>query len=156
VKRADSLLIPYIRDLGIGDGVRLAEIKRDWYVLFNKPLSYHMSPSLLSEGEILLNVDSPVWLQELNFHKEVIQQKLSSYGVRTVRFRLGRVSTEISSGIGSQKSRVRSKKSEDKQVKAEEHAFIEKTASHINDEALRLTVRLAMEKAIASGKTKIR
>jgi len=92
VKRIDHLLIPFIRELGIEDSVRLAEIKKDWYNLFNEPLSSHMSPYKLSEGEILLTVDSPVWLQELSFYKEDIIKKLSSYNVKSVRFRLGRVS----------------------------------------------------------------
>src|SRR4030042_6364800 len=142
VKRADSLLLPVINELGINDGVRLAEIKRNWYNLFSKPLLYHMAPSMLSKDEILLNVDSPVWLQELNFCKEDIIKKMSSYGVRAVRFRLGRVST---------KSEVRSQKSEARSLTHEELSYIEETVSQIGDDALKGAVKMAIEKAIASG-----
>jgi len=145
VKRADSLLLPIIKELGINDGVRLAEIKRNWYNLFGKPLSYHMAPSMLSKDEILLNVDSPVWLQELNFCKEDIIKKMSSYGVRAVRFKLGRVST---------KSEVRSQKSEARSLTHEELSYIEDTVSKISGEALRETVRRTIEKAFISGRTK--
>jgi hypothetical protein len=156
VKRADSLLLTVINELGINDGVRLAEIKRNWYNLFSKPLSYHMSPSMLSNGEILLNVDSPAWLQELNFYKEDIIKKMSSYGVRAVRFRLGRVSTksEVSPprfaerGRGSQKSEARS-------LTHEELSYIENTVSKISGEALRETVIRTIEKALISGRTRL-
>lgn len=144
MKRADSLLTPFIRELGIEDGVKLAEIRRNWYNLFDKPLSYHMSPLILSKGEILLNVDSPVWLQELTFYKEDIIKKMSSYGVKTVRFRLGRVSIKVKSGIQGQKSRV-------EQLTTEELSYIEETVSKINDEKLKETVQKAMKKSFATG-----
>ena len=144
MKRADSVLIPFIRELGIEDGVKLAEIRRNWYNLFDKPLSYHMSPLILSKGEILLNVDSPVWLQELTFYKEDIIKKMSSYGVKTVRFRLGRVSTKVKSGIQGWKSRV-------KQLTTEELSYIEETVSKINDEKLKETVQKAMKKSFTTG-----
>ncbi|OHE57235.1 MAG: hypothetical protein A2Z47_09055 [Thermodesulfovibrio sp. RBG_19FT_COMBO_42_12] len=143
----DSLLTPFIRELGIEDGVRLAEIKRNWHNLFNKPLSHHMSPSMLSRGEILLNVDSPVWLQELQYYKDDILKKMRSYGVKAVRFRIGRV---------SKMSEVRSQKSEVRKPTHEEISYIEDTVSKIDDEALRETVRRTIEKAITSNKGKVR
>jgi hypothetical protein len=149
VKRADSLLLPVIKELGINDGVGLAEIKRNWYNLFSRPLSYHMSPSMLSNGEILLNVDSPAWLQELNFYKEDIIKKMSSYGIRAVRFRLGRVST---------KSEVRSHPPEAEEARSlthEELSYIEDTVSKISVEALRETVIRTIEKALISGRTRL-
>ena len=143
----DSLLTPFIRELGIEDGVRLAEIKRNWHNLFNKPLSHHMSPSMLSRGEILLNVDSPVWLQELQYYKDAILKKMRSYGVKAVRFRIGRVSKKP--GVGSQQSEVR-------KPTYEELSYIEDTVSKIDDEALRETVKRTIEKAITSNRVKIR
>ena len=149
MKRADSLLAPVIRDLGIVDGVRLAEIKRNWYSLFQKPLSYHMAPSLFSKGELLINVDSPVWRQELNFYKEDILKKLRPYGVSAVRFRLGRVSL-------TEKTGTKGKREEFKTLGAEERSYIDETISEIQDESLKETLKTTMEKAITSGKTKIR
>ena len=148
MKRADSVLIPFIRELGIEDGVKLAEIRRNWYNLFDKPLSYHMSPLILSKGDILLNVDSPVWLQELTFYKEDIIKKMSSYGVKAVRFRLGRVSRNKQSAVSSQQSAV-------KQLTNEERAFVRDIVSKIGDDLLKGTVKTAIEKSISSGKTKI-
>lgn len=149
VKRADSLLKPFIKDLGVSDGVRLAEIKRNWSTLFQKPLLSHMSPSLLSGRELLLNVDSPVWLQELKFYKEEIVRKLSAHGVGEVRFRLGKVSVK-------EDATGKSKGSGCKPLNPEERGFVQDAISDIDDEGLKGTVKTAIEKAITSGKTRIR
>jgi hypothetical protein len=148
VKRADSLLKPLIRDLGIEEGVRLSEMKQKWNVLFQEPLPHHMSPSLFTGGELLLNVDSPVWLQELKFYREDIIRKLSSYGVKAIRFRLGRVVTTGKSGVGNERLGVKS-------LKADEHSFIDKAVAGITEDDLKVTLKTAMKKAITSGKTRI-
>jgi len=138
VKRVDDLLLPLVKDFGIQDNIRLAEIKKSWYSLFKDPLSSHMSPYKLSEGEILLNVDSPVWLHELNYFKKDIIKTLSSYGVRELRFRLGRVSTKAKSEVHRQ----------NKTLTTEELSFIEKTTSQLSDAEIRETVKRAMKKAL--------
>jgi hypothetical protein len=148
VRRADSLLAPLIRDLGIRDGVRLAGIRKDWSSLFSDPVPLHTYPLMLSGDELLIAVDSPVWLQELHFYKENIVKKLGSYGVKAVRFRLGRVSAPAKPGGRSQKPRVRG-------LTNKEHAFIQEEAAKIHDEGLKETLKTTIEKAITSGKTKI-
>ena len=146
--RADSLLKPFIKDLGIEEGIKLSEIRRHWTTLFREPLSCHMAPSLLNRGELLLTVDSPVWLQELNFYREDILKKLVSYGLSAVRFRLGRVSAKMKTEIKKQKSNAR--------LTDTEKVFIQKAVSGIRDEALKETLKMTMERAITSGKTKVR
>jgi len=146
VKRADSLLASVIKDLGIADGVKFAEIKRDWNALFDQPLSFHMSPSMLSNGELLIFVDSPAWLQELSFFREDIRRKLESYGVKSIRFRLGRVATK--KGVRNQKTGV-------KQLTNVEHEIVKEMVSRIDDEGLKGAMKTTIEKAIASGKTKV-
>jgi hypothetical protein len=147
--RADSLLKFLIKDLGIEDGFRLSEIKRQWKVLFNEPLSLHMAPSLLARGELLLTVDSPVWLQELNFYRNDILKKLGPYGVSAIRFRLGRVSVKAEPG-------VRSKRAQVKRLSSTEKTFIQDMVAEVSDEGLKESLSVIMEKAITSGKTKIR
>jgi hypothetical protein len=148
VKRADSLLASIIKDLGIVDGVKFAEIKRDWNALFDQPLSFHMSPSLLSNNELLIFVDSPAWLQELSFFREDILRKLESYGVKSIRFRLGRVATNTKKGFRNQKTGV-------KQLTNVEHEIVKEMVSGIDDEGLKVAMKTTIEKAIASGKTKV-
>lgn len=147
VKRADSLLKPLVRDLGIEDGIRLAQIKSHWQTLFQKPLSHHMSPSFLSGDELLLTVDSPVWLQELKFYQQDIIMKLALYEVKTVRFRLGRVNVDEKSESAREGEKV-------KPLTADDRSFIEDTVSNIEDKELKEVVKKAMGKAIATVRTK--
>ncbi|MDP3260906.1 MAG: DUF721 domain-containing protein, partial [Thermodesulfovibrionales bacterium] len=69
MKRADSLLAPLIKNLKLEDAVKLGRIKTGWADIFEKPVSLHMFPAMLKEGELLINVDSPMWMQQLSFYK---------------------------------------------------------------------------------------
>ena len=146
MKKVDSLLRPIVRDFGIESDMKFIELEKNWHILFNEPLSYHMSPYRITEGVILLNVDSPVWLQELNYFKRDIVGKLSPYGVKDIRFKLGKVSIKNGAGIRNEGSGA-------KTFTPEELSYIEKTISHIADKELRGTVRRAIEKSISSRKT---
>jgi hypothetical protein len=147
VKRVGSLLRPLVREFGIESSIRFIEIEKNWHTLFNEPLSHHMVPYKITEGVILLNVDSPVWLQELNYFKKDIIEKLSLYGIKEVRFKLGQVSKKTGSEACNQGFRVNT-------LTPEEVSYIEETVSLIIDEELRGTVRRTIEKAISSKKTK--
>ena len=148
MKRADSLLASVIKDLGIADGVKFAEIKRDWNTIFSQPLSFHMSPSLLTNMELLIFVDSPAWLQELSFFKEEIIRKLEPYGVKSLRFRLGRVASDTRKLVTNRRTGV-------KQLTNSEHEIVKQIVSVIDDEGLKDAMKKTIERAIASGKTKI-
>jgi hypothetical protein len=149
MKRADSLLAPLLKDSGIGSGVAFAGIKKNWFSLFQKPLSHHIAPCLLTAGELLINVDSPAWLQELKFFKEDILKKLHPFGIRSVRFRLGRVSMNA---MSDNKSRA----PESRQLDEEERSFIENAVTNIDDDGMKQTLKNTIKKAITSGRTKIR
>lgn len=139
MEKAGSLLGPLVKRLGIESGVRLSRIKNDWRTLFDKPLSLHMSPSKLTEGELLLNVDSPMWVQQLNFYKKEIAAKLTGYGVRGIRFRIGKVSP-----VGSHEEKGR--KLPD--LSSEDVLFIDRLIGTINDVELKNAVRGAVEKSL--------
>jgi len=147
VKKVGSLCSPFIRELGIQDAVRLAAVKRDWDTIFSQPLSNHMSPCTLSHGEILLNVDSPVWLQELQYCKKEILGKLRSYGIRSIRFKIGRVSRNVS-------LKKRDKEPRFKKLTAEEILLVEDTVSEIDDDELRETLQKAMKRSLSARKGK--
>jgi len=145
VRRADLLLRPLVRDLGLGEGIRLARIKSQWNTLFREPLSHHMSPCSLSGNELLLIVDSPVWLQELTFYREDILEKLAPYQVRSVRFRLGKVSARA-----YQKTKREGRKL--KTLTTHDRSFIEDAVSNIRDKALQEIVQKTITKAMTAGK----
>ncbi len=138
MKRADSLLAPFIRTLGIEDAVKLERIKKEWAGVFERPIPLHMSPAKLKDGELLINVDSPVWMQQLNFFKEDITKKLHCFGIKTVRFKLGRV-------LPWGKQEIISK---GQSLTANDHSYIEETVSSISDQELRERIKKAIEKSI--------
>jgi hypothetical protein len=143
VEKAASLLSPLLRRLGIDEAVRLQQLRNDWKSLFEQPLSLHMSPSRLFEGDLLLSVDSPAWMQQLVFYKKEILTKLSGYGVRDLRFRIGRVSTQ-----NSKKEDPRNAA----ELTPEEILFISEVVSGVDDEALRDMIRQTIEKSLRSAK----
>jgi hypothetical protein len=143
VEKAASLLSPLLKRLGIDEAVRLQQIRNDWQTLFDQPLSLHMSPSRLFEGDLLLSVDSPAWMQQLGFYKKEILKKLAGYGVRDLRFRIGRVSPKSSQKDHSRKAA---------ELTSEETLFISDVVSGVDDEALRDIIRKTIEKSLLSAK----
>jgi hypothetical protein len=106
-----------------------------------------MSPCTLSHGEILVNVDSPVWLQELQYYKKEILGKLRSYGIRSMRFKIGRVSQDMSRTKRHEETRFRV-------LTPEELSLVEDTVSQIDSEELRETVQKAMKRSLSARKVK--
>lgn len=154
VRKLDSILRPVIKNLEIEDGVRFSEIKKNWPLLFQKPLIYHVAPALFSEGELVLNVDSPGWLQELKFFTGEIVKKLSTYGVKTIRLRLGRVALDYrGSRAAAGKDGVC--RAAARQFTPEETSYVSRTVSEIDNEDLRGAIGAVLRKAISSGRTKI-
>lgn len=87
MKRADSAIYHIVKDMGMEDALKLHRINKLWNTLFQEPLSLHTSPSRLSKGQLVINVDSPVWLQEISFYKADIIKKLSRFGVKDIRLK---------------------------------------------------------------------
>jgi len=139
VKRADSLLAPLIKNLKIDEAVRLGRIRAGWPDIFEKPVSLHIFPVMLKEGELLINVDSPAWLQQLSFFKDKMADKLRGFGVKAIRLRLGRV-------VSAEKEKGR-KQILHKPMTAGDRSYIEKTVSNVNEEELRNGIKKAMEKS---------
>lgn len=139
MKRTSSLLEPVIARLGIAEGVRLIRIKTDWDKIFDKPLSLHMWPSKYSEGTLLLNVDSPVWSHQLSYHKNTILKKLGNYGVRDIRFRVGKI---------SRKEQPVPDVRDIPELSGEDASFISGLVSEIGDAELREAIRGAAEKSL--------
>lgn len=91
MERADSALSQLIRDLGMESALRLHRIKARWDSLFGEPLSLHIYPSRLDKGQLLVNADSPAWLQQTSFYKADMLEKLGPFGVKDIRLRIGPV-----------------------------------------------------------------
>lgn len=81
--------------MGIAGSVELFRIKKQWATLFAPPLSQHTQPVLLKDKELVINVDSNMWLSELFFQREKILKKLVSFNVKSIKLRAGKVFNQI-------------------------------------------------------------
>jgi hypothetical protein len=141
--KTDSLLAPILKNLCIEEDVRLARIRNNWETIFEKPLSLHMSPVRLTEGELLLYVDSPIWLQQLSYYKREMLNKLYRYGVKELRLSLGRISSKKPA-----EQRIR----EQKVLSPEDHRFISEVVLPLDDPDLKKAIRNALERSLQSSK----
>lgn len=141
MNRLGKLISPFLKQSGIEEAVRFERIKEEWLDIFNEPLSYHMYPISLKDGELLINIDSPVWLQQVSFYKDDIVRKLSPFEVKGVRFRLGRIAS------GDNTRTAKPAQSSGKAISPEAARDIEDAISGIKDEELRESIRKVMEKS---------
>ena len=143
MKKAETVLGPMLKQLGIENGVRLERIRNDWPYIFEKSISPHMFPATLNEGELLLHVESPAWMQQLTYYKKEIIQKLSSYAITDVRFRLGRITNR------KKKQEVQKPK---RALSSEEVSFAASVVADIRNQALKDSIRKAIEKSLVADR----
>jgi len=143
MKKAETVLGPMLKQLGIENGVRLERIRNDWPDIFEKSISPHMFPATLNEGELLLHVESPAWMQQLTYYKKEIIQKLSSYAITDVRFRLGRITNR------KKKQEVQKPK---RALSSEEVSFAASVVADIRNQALKDSIRKAIEKSLVADR----
>lgn len=91
MKNASNALGGILRNLGMEGALGFGRIAGNWSTLFDGPLSVHTSPEALSGNTLTVVVDTPAWLHQTNFFKSKMISALSSFGVKNIRFRLGRV-----------------------------------------------------------------
>lgn len=143
MKKAETVLGPMLKQLGIENGVRLERIRNDWPDIFEKSISPHMFPAALNQGELLLHVESPAWMQQLTYYKKEIIQKLSSYAITNVKFRLGRITNR------KKKQEVQKPK---RALSSEELAFAASVVADIRNQALQDSIRKAIEKSLIADR----
>jgi hypothetical protein len=147
MKSAGSILSTLIKTLGIEDKMTIASLQREWFRLFNEPLSLHTYPVELKDGELLVNVDSPLWLQQLKFFKGDMLKKLHGYRIVSIRFKHGsayrsRRQTPIERPDAARK---------EKRITDTDREWINQIVGEIKDPELSEQLRKLLEKAIRKG-----
>ncbi len=97
LSRAVSLerLVPgVVRGLGLEQRLQQSQLFFLWNQIVGEEIAHHAQPVSLKNGSLVIAVDHPVWLQELErFHKPMILQKVQArVGKQTVKqvfFRIG-------------------------------------------------------------------
>jgi len=147
VKRIGNLISPLVAGLGLEEAVRFEQIRKEWSNIFREPLSLHMSPCSLKHGELLITVDSAVWHQQIVFLKTQILKNVSPYGVKDVRFRIGKVRVETKDAPPHPQQ---------KKIPLDRYSLqqIEETVSGLGNGPLKESIRKTMEKSLSARKTK--
>ena len=139
MKKAEAVLGPMLKRLGIESGVRLERIRHDWFDIFEASLTLHMYPAGCTENELLLNVDSPAWMQQFSYYKKDMLRKLAPYGITDVRFRIGKV----------QKKKQQLPERKKRTLSDDDLSFASGVVSGITDAQLKESIRKAIEKSLA-------
>lgn len=148
MKPVGSLLSHTLKKFGLEEKLKLLSVQKAWHEIFSAPLSLHTYPAELKNGELLVNVDSPVWLQQLKFFKQDMIKKLHGYDIREIVFRRGRV---YSKGAGEQRAQglKNAEPSKPRTLEPSETEWIGQIISDIHDPELKESMRKAIEKALA-------
>jgi hypothetical protein len=130
------------KQLGIEKAVTVEIIREKWRVIIGETISIHTSPSFFKNGQLTINVDSPEWLHELQFHQETILKKLNPFEIDTIRFKLGRIEHRQTSQPPAKRS-VRS-------LTVHELDFVEDATAEIENLPLKEQIKKAIEKSLGS------
>ncbi len=140
LKELSSTIEDLYKDLGISEKFILGCLKNKWPQIVGEGLSSHSEPSSINNGELLIKVNSHLWAEEMRFLSDSIIEKLKPYKIKTVKFRIGRITSE--------KRNRQSIVKPLSQPPAELSEFIESSVSFISDEKLRETIKKAMRRSL--------
>lgn len=136
MQRVGGILKGFVKDYGLETGLTLVRIKDQWTNLVGQTIASHTLPDIIKGKTIFIIVDTPQWMHHLSFYKQEILEKLKSYKIENIRFKLGRVpertdvKREISATLFS----------------AEDSQYIEDTIRGIRDDELKEKFRKLLKK----------
>ena len=139
-----NILKEFIKDFGIEGGAALAVIRRQWIDIVGQTVAIHTFPDTIRKKVLTIIVDTPQWMHHLSFFKEDISEKLTSYDIESIRFRLGRL---------PQKTEMLHKEN-DITLSDEDLRFLENTVKHVKDEELREKFKKLISHGLTKGKYK--
>lgn len=147
MKHICSIILPIYKDLGLEEKLILKEIETKWHVFFSSPFSLHTCPIDLKDGELLINVDSPAWLQQLKFMQPMIIKKLGEYPVNAIKLRLGRVKRD---GLKENPTEVLNASRKPSSILSSEDAeWLNQSLSVITDAEMKESIKKAAQNSLA-------
>ena len=150
MENAGSILASIFKNIGMEDSLTLARLQREWTTLFDEPLSLHIYPASLNNGILVVNVDSPLWLQQLKFFKQAILKKLEAYKINTIDFRHGSANLSRRSHTGKHHGMSTDEQTghPQKALSEADVTWIDQTLATVNDPGLQDSIRNALQKAL--------
>lgn len=137
-----KILGAFTENLGIESGSVLNAVRRKWADIVGPAVAAHTSPDIISSKVLTIIVDTPQWMHHLSFYKGEISEKLKSYNMQGVRFRLGR--------LPEKKDTTHIK--EEAVLTDEDLRFLENTVRNVKDEELKEKFRKLIVHGLTKGK----
>ncbi|MBF0473744.1 MAG: DUF721 domain-containing protein, partial [Nitrospirae bacterium] len=129
------------KEVGLSSSVELLRIKNQWTTLFDHPVSQHTEPVLLEDRQLVINVNSNLWLSELFYQRDKILKKLAAFNVKSIKLRAGNVSSREVNNVAEIKL---VKKLDDSEIK-----FIDDLGVNIEDNELRQVIKNAAKRSLS-------
>lgn len=129
----------YIRGAVPDKFLVLAYLRKDWPAIVGKGIAHHSLPGTIRNGCLTVNVDDPMWIQELTLQKDSIRENIAAHYkdkdisrlFQTIRFRIGDIISEIPA----------EEKPAEMRVDGDTMKKIEKSVSVVEDPELRSALK---------------
>jgi len=72
-----AILETLYKQLGLTDGIKQQQALNSWSVVVGKTMANATSPVRIEHGRLFVQVENPVWRQEIIFYKQKIITKLN-------------------------------------------------------------------------------
>lgn len=128
MQRVGNIIKKFVSDYGLETGLTLTTIKNQWDTLVGPTLAAHTFPDIIKGKTIFITVDTPQWMHHLSFYKQEILEKLKHYKIDNVRFKIGRLSENLSNDL---------KNANHCKLTEEDSQYIEDTVKNIKDDELK-------------------
>ncbi|GAB4542260.1 MAG: hypothetical protein Fur0020_11750 [Thermodesulfovibrionia bacterium] len=132
----------FSRDLGLEVGRRINNIRKEWHNLVGETIASHSYPAEIRGDLLILTVETPQWMHHLTFFNREITEKLEGFGIKRVRFRLGKLPPfpELTH------------KEKECLLSEEDKVYLDEVLSGIKDEGLRDGFRRLITHSLIKGR----
>ena len=139
-----NILRNFVKDFGIEGGAGLNAIRRLWPDIVGQTIAVHTFPDTIKSKVLTIIVDTPQWMHHLSFYKEDISEKLRSYNIGGIRFRIGRIPEKTVEQPGELNM----------ELTEDDLRYIENTVKNIKDEELKEKFKVLITHGLTKGRKK--
>jgi predicted nucleic acid-binding Zn ribbon protein len=139
-----KILRKIVKSHGLEGGAVLNTLRKKWGSLMGQAIAAHTVPETVRNHILTIVVDTPQWMHHLSFYKEDIVEKLKSYNINGIRFRVGRVEAGTTKPVNT----------ENIELSDDESKYLDSVTKNIRDEELRKQFQSLIAHGLKKGKKK--
>ncbi len=79
IESVDNLLIKLIKKRKWEGNFSLRKLQNEWADIVHKNISNHSNPTFIKNKKLYIDVDSPIWSNELTFLKDKVIERINGY-----------------------------------------------------------------------------